>query len=404
MSSEEGGNGDERVDSDEEIQFREPRNADLEREISALKLELQKASKDYADFHRKIGVLRHENEKMARSMVLEKAKCDEKERQLHNARVEGNELRCQLHEAVNKRITRPNENAQSATGSHYDVPMPRCTIFDGKSSWEGFIRPFRSLSTACGWDTKEKHFRLINSLRGEAAEFVYTQLSGDELDSYEKLVDALETRFKEQRTITSYLAELENRKLGASEKLAEYVADIKRLVLKGFPSANVETRETINLRYFLKGLQDQNMAVAVGMKDPKTVEEAKTALETYRSLRDEINSTKPKVRVVSQQDAADKTNRDDQFVTKDDLKKFGDEIVQSLQLKLGNPTFGRRTYNNDRTGPRRQGVRQQQRDLSHVECYNCHENGHIARDCPANRSEEIRERATGARRETNEEN
>ena len=125
-------------------------------------------------------------------------------------------------------------------------------------------------------------------MRGEAAEFAFSQLGGDVLKSYDLLEQALATRYREQRTLASYLAELESRKLGQKEKLAEYASDIKGLVLKSFPTADSNTRETINLRYFFKGLGDQQMAVAVGMKDPKTIEEARITLETYRSLQDEI--------------------------------------------------------------------------------------------------------------------
>ena len=53
---------------------------------------------------------------------------------------------------------------------------------------------------------------------------------------------------------------LEIRKLQPKEKLADYVADIKKLVIKGYPTADAQTREKINVRHFLKGLTDQQMA------------------------------------------------------------------------------------------------------------------------------------------------
>ena len=207
----------------------------------------------------------------------------------------------------------------SVSSARYDVPMPRSNVFDGESSWEGFIHPFRSLATTCNWDRDERLFRLTSALRGSAAEFAFTQLSAETLKSYESLEQALEARFKEHKTIASYLAELESRKLGHREKLAEYVADIKRLVLKSFPTADLETRETINLRYFLKGLNDQAMAVAVGMKDPRSIEEARIALETYRSLQDEVG--KSKVRQVSQQYDGKRTRENEEkYVTEESLR------------------------------------------------------------------------------------
>ncbi len=94
------------------------------------------------------------------------------------------------------------------------------------------------------------------------------------------------------------MASLEARKLQPKEKLSEYVADIKRLVIKGYPTADQQTRDTIGLRYFLKGLPDSQMAVAVGMNNPETLDEARTILDTYNSLRDETVKP-PRVRSVS---------------------------------------------------------------------------------------------------------
>ena len=72
---------------------------------------------------------------------------------------------------------------------------------------------------------------------------------------------------------------LNNRRKQVNEKLADYVADIKRLVIKGYPTADAQTRETINVRHFLKGLPDQQMAVAVGMREPDSINEARRILE-----------------------------------------------------------------------------------------------------------------------------
>ena len=64
--------------------------------------------------------------------------------------------------------------------------------------------------------------------------------------------------------------------------------DIKRLKHKGYPTADETTRDTINVRHFLRGLNDQTLAVAVGMKDPKTIDDAHEMVETYNSLRDDV--------------------------------------------------------------------------------------------------------------------
>ena len=127
---------------------------------------------------------------------------------------------------------------------------------------------------------------MLNALRGEAADYVFTQLDPRVQHSFDALEHALEARFKERRSETSFLAEFENRKLDSKEKVSEYSAYIKRLVRKGYATAKERTLNKIAVRHFIRGLTDQQRVLAVGIKDPKTVEEAQNIVDTYHSLRD----------------------------------------------------------------------------------------------------------------------
>ena len=101
------------------------------------------------------------------------------------------------------------ERAPSRRNEH-EIPMPRQLLFDGKSSWESFEKPFKALQESCAW---ERLFRLQSSLRGEAAEFAFSQVTADTTASFSKLMQALETRYKERCNSSSYLTELEARSL-----------------------------------------------------------------------------------------------------------------------------------------------------------------------------------------------
>ena len=215
-------------------------------------------------------------------------------------------------------MQQPSQQASSAqigirgrmhTHPNNEVPMPRQALFDGKTSWESFFQPFEALAVACKWDQNEKLFRLTSCLRDEAAEYAFGQLPQDTLGNFAQLERALEARYKEKRTSSSYVAELENRRMQVNEKLADYVADIKRLVIKGYPTADAQTREKINVRHFLKGLPDQQMAVAVGMREPASIDEARQILEMYNNLKDEVKGTR--VRIVQPGEVPS----DSQFVT-----------------------------------------------------------------------------------------
>ena len=119
-----------------------------------------------------------------------------------------------------------------------------------------FIRPFAVLAETYIWNDKERYFVYLNSLRDEAAEFVFNQVSTEAQQSYKLLEQPLTARFVERGSGTSYLMELENVKLQAKEKLVEYVADIKRLVRKCYPTAEDHTISTICLHHFIRGLGD----------------------------------------------------------------------------------------------------------------------------------------------------
>ena len=76
-----------------------------------------------------------------------------------------------------RRITRFEDPWEGMTAvvseTKYDVPLPRQLVYDGKMSWDSFIKPFMSTASACRWNETDVHFRLIRSRRGEAAEYVF---------------------------------------------------------------------------------------------------------------------------------------------------------------------------------------------------------------------------------------
>ena len=113
---------------------------------------------------------------------------------------------------------RSSHRAPSRVSS--DVPLPCQMLFGGKSSWDGFIKPFILLSASYGWSREEKLFQLTNSLRDEASEYAFGYLPNEALQSFDVLVAALEVRFKDRSPVTSYMAQLEARKLQPREKLS----------------------------------------------------------------------------------------------------------------------------------------------------------------------------------------
>ena len=268
-------------------------------------------------------------------------------------------------------LSESNDNVDS-----HVKQIPRQVIFDGKGSWEGFFRPFQAQAKACQWNDEVKLFRLTSSLRGDAAEYAFCHLSPSEIVSYESLVQALELRYRESRVPTSYLAALESRKLQPKEEMPQYIADIKRLVIKSYPTADNSVRETVGLRNFLKGLPDEQAAVSVGMTNPVTVAEAQAAYEMYMSLKSDLGKTRLR--------SVNTKSESSMYVTKNEFRNFSEGLNKSLDYRFNEMRSFIHNIGTGSNGRNQNAAGFQRRppmDKKNIECFNCHEKGHIAREC-----------------------
>ncbi len=327
---------------------------DAQDHIDELAEKMAKLTKQADDFELQINQLQEEKYLAQKEAKELKERLGQQNDQIHNSSMQ-------------------NVPTQSEAGSMH-IPLPRQSEYDGKKPWERFIKQFKALSHACGWSEEETRFRLVNSLRDEAAEYAFEVLPGHILNSVDLLQQALQERFGERKTTNAYLSLLENKKLAPKETLSEYAADIRRLVSKGYPTADGQTHETIALRHFIKGLTDQNMIVAVGMKDPKTLDDARAAVEMYLSLKDEMGKPITRnIRAVASKDPEEHTEEKKpeasaNYVT---TAQF-EELLASLDgrfrglAKLLNGNKQKAGNKND----------------SSFRCYQCDGTGHYARNCP----------------------
>ena len=126
--------------------------------------------------------------------------------------------------------------------------------------------------------------------------------------------------------MTSYLAQLEARKLQPREKVSEFLADIRWLVLKSYPTADDRTRETIGVRHFLKGLP-KHSCCSVNERPPNS----RRGLYCLgnSSLRDDLGRPPHAQAAVAIEDNTPK------FVTHQAMAKFGDQLTTVFEEKLG---------------------------------------------------------------------
>ena len=283
----------------------------------------------------------------------------------------------------------PNPHTGSM-GVH--VPMPRQMEFDGTSiSFEAFMNSFHATAQMAGWTEDLKLYRLKSSLRGEAMEYFSQQLGTGEGASFDAVVQVLRSRFEEKKAAATYLAQLNARQLQPKESITQYVADLKKLASRAYPTAGSDVRDAIVLQRFLAGLQDPQASLQVGMLQPKSLEEAQTAYETYVSLKGSVPRP-PKAHAVQPEPAAGPAP------WQADLDRLGTKVEASLTKMQG--TIDTALSQSSRQGqdsPQREtrprespvgsqgggtsapGRRRAPRD---VRCYECQEWGHYARGCP----------------------
>uniref|UniRef100_A0A6P7GWT3 Uncharacterized protein LOC114343257 n=1 Tax=Diabrotica virgifera virgifera TaxID=50390 RepID=A0A6P7GWT3_DIAVI len=88
--------------------------------------------------------------------------------------------------------------------SHAHVKVPN---FDGKSSWNNYMKQFESAAIANGWSEKEKAVNLTIALRGDALDVLQT-IAVKETDNFEQLKKRLNMRYGHEHLETSSDAEI----------------------------------------------------------------------------------------------------------------------------------------------------------------------------------------------------
>jgi hypothetical protein len=255
--------------------------------------------------------------------------------------------------------------------------------YTGKGDWNDYLGHFIAVAEWNQWSVQECGLQLACCLVDEARE-VLGSLPYDSQADFGCLTAALERRFSPPGRESRYSLELMNRTLRAGEDMAAYGHELRRLASRAYPDHAIDERFLIDL--FVKGLPGKDLKRHVHMAHPQTLARAVDAAIAWEAFEEpEVprveKPRKPRDLPVAAVQTASKQAAGGARVaegtgTDDILKSALDGVAKTLaglEERL-------RKMEQASSLPRLQSTSPRTR-LADLECFYCHELGHIARNC-----------------------
>lgn len=248
-------------------------------------------------------------------------------------------------------------------------------VYTGEKNWDEWIDHFESVATVCGWDDAAKLKWLHVRLTGRAGS-AFRRLPTATKADYGATTEALKERFEPASKKELYMTSLNTRMKKRSEDWAVYGEDLKLLADKAYPDLQEAAREQFALNQFLTQLDNAQVAFAVKQAKPRTVDDAiRLTMEMESYLRPsrpakvtfkEENDRDREVETVAAAGAARPTTDATMQLVLQRMERLETEL-QSCRKARQEPA----------------GPTKQRRWARPPKCWNCEEEGHIARYCTA---------------------
>ena len=153
-------------------------------------------------------------------------------------------------------------------------PRVSIPLFTGNVEWRSFWLQFDLIASRFGWSEFNTLDRLVASLRDSALEY-YAELPSEIRSDLSRVVDAFSRRFDDRSLPETHRRNLKMIQREKNEKLAEYVARVRKMTCKAYPGIyGTEVLEKMMIENILNGLEDQMVSYEVKVNSPRTVEEA----------------------------------------------------------------------------------------------------------------------------------
>ena len=234
------------------------------------------------------------------------------------------------------------------------IPEP---FHGSKTDLNDYLATFDMTAKWNGWSYTEKGTNLSMSLRGNAQQ-ILQDLTADEREDYEVIVNALKRRFEPDERESQRRLEFRNRLKNKSETLTEYGYLLNRLARKAYPNMATEARDILVVDQFILGLPGKDIRGHVQFHHPQNIHEAIALSSEYESFEKSFEGRKPENHEKPIRNLRQEERKDELFQM---VKEMRDELNQMKSSRNGNQ------------GPERRDTRY---------CYNCGDKSHFARSCP----------------------
>ena len=257
----------------------------------------------------------------------------------------------------------------------HSKPLITPEAFSGAASesWDEWIDHFESVADINKWETNAEKLKWLKvRLTGRAMK-AFRQLPEAARRDYKEAKKALRKRFEPESRKSLYVAELQMRRRRKGEDWATFGEELKLIAEKAYPDLEANAREQIALNQYLTSITNPQVAFSVRQQRPTTVDRAVTITLEMESYLGPTMNTVAQVGATIGCDVDETVGSKVAVVAKDATLELLQRLTDRLD-RLESKLCGGAESNKSRR-PR----------SSTVTCWNCHEEGHFARDCERNR-------------------
>ena len=294
-------------------------------------------------------------------------------------------------------MSRARQGQGTVTAAQPAWKHHKLALYDGSTPLRDYLKTFERVAEVNAWTPAQKCDALVTHLSGSAQQ-VYTDAPDHVGRDYLLMVRELCSVFEPAGQAEFYQAQLMTRRRGESETWPQLGQAIKRLVRQAYPEADVHTQDRLAREAFVDAIDDRELRSRVRDKEPETLSRAVQVAvrsEAYHEV-DKAKGDRGRSRRLVRH-----VGFDDEEVVQSIHEADVARVVRSVLGEDGSAGVyhtGVQPHRPDSLDRRRS----QQRSDSYerrkncpvcgkeghnfetcpeVECRNCKENGHIARNC-----------------------